>query len=226
MLTRGRAARAVRPEAAHAALPPLPLPCFLDVLSRLAPGEHLLASAVSRGWRAAVRQPSLCASVDLTREAASPHRASDALLAAVVRAAAGQVTRLCLTLDENGEKASWAAVLAAATACCSNLRHLDLRSPPFHAAADDDNWTPLTMDGIAAATRTARGLLSFHRDVVCTFQDTRELLVNQVVHLRRLVVRDCSSFEASLLARDIRLHPSIQELGCCCRRSCGRGHLA
>ena len=68
MLTRGaRKARvAVRPEAAHEALPPLPLPCVLDVLSRLAPGERLLSSAVSRAWRAAVSQPSLWASVDLS----------------------------------------------------------------------------------------------------------------------------------------------------------------
>ena len=69
MLTCKRKARvAVRPEAAHAALPPLPLTCVLDVLSRLAPGERLLSSAVSRACRAAVCEPSLWVSVDLTRE--------------------------------------------------------------------------------------------------------------------------------------------------------------
>ena len=71
-------ALAVRPEAAHVALQPLPLVCFLYVLSRLAPGERLLSAAVSRAWRAAVCEPSLWASVDLTREGASPHTATDA----------------------------------------------------------------------------------------------------------------------------------------------------
>ena len=86
---------AVRPEAAHAALPPLPLPCVLDVLSRLAPGERLLSSAVSRAWRAAVCQPLVWASVDLT------HGASDALLAAVVSKADGQIKSLRLGLRDD-----------------------------------------------------------------------------------------------------------------------------
>lgn len=56
----------MRPEAAHTALPPLPLPCVLDFLSRLEPGERLLCLAVSRAWRAAVC--SLWRSIDLTPE--------------------------------------------------------------------------------------------------------------------------------------------------------------
>ena len=68
MLTSGgKAHKAACLEAAHAALLALPLPCFLDILSRLAPGELLLSSAVCRAWRAAVCEPSLCVSVDLTQ---------------------------------------------------------------------------------------------------------------------------------------------------------------
>ena len=116
MLTRGRKARvAVRPEAVHAALPPLPLPCVLDVLSRLAPGERLLSSAVSRAWRAAVCELTLCASVDLTPEAAFPHTASDALLAAVVTKTAGRLISLRLCFREVG-------VSTAGPRCC--LREL------------------------------------------------------------------------------------------------------
>ena len=127
MLTRGaRKARvAVRPEAAHEALPPLPLPCVLDVLSRLAPGERLLASAVSRAWRAAVCQSLLWARVDLTQGV------TDALLRAVVDKAAGQLKSLRLNLRRRG--VSTGCVLTAVTANAGNLRWLDLRSTRFHA---------------------------------------------------------------------------------------------
>ena len=157
MLTRGRKARvAVRPEAAHAALPPPPLPCVMDVHSRLSPRERLLASAVSRAWRAAVCQPSLWASVDLTQEGA----ASDALLAAVVSKAAGQVRSVRLSLAYHDERAVHAVVAANAGA----LRHLKLRATC--AAFEGDVWS---MGDVHSVLRTARGLLSFETHVKCNF---------------------------------------------------------
>ena len=214
MLTRGRKARvAVRPEAAHAALPPLPLPCVLDILSRLAPGERLLASAVSRGWRAAVSQPSLWASVDLTREAAFPHTATYALLAAVVSKAAGQIVSLRLCLCENGVSPD--AVLAAVKANAGALRWLGVRSTPFRASFEEDNWRVLRKGEVDKVLLAGSGLRSFESDVVCTFQDAQTLLTGQgqynVMRLQRLCMQNCSGDEATALLPC--LPPSLQELG-------------
>ena len=191
MLTRGgRKARvAVRPEAAHAALAPLPLLCVLDILSRLAPGERLLSAAVSRGWRAAVCQPLMWTSVDLS-QGASLHRASDALLAAVVNKAAGQITNLRLTLCR-GPGVSTAAILAAVTANGGALRHLDLRNSTLRAAESDCLF--MSKNEVDGLLRAAPGLLSFDADVLCTrVEETQVLLAGQgqysVAHIRRLAV--------------------------------------
>ena len=204
MLT--RAAPAVRPEAAHGALPPLPLPCVLDVLSRLDPGERLLASAVSRAWRAAVGQPLVYASVDLTL------RASDALLRAVVRKAAGKIIslKLCLRYGEASTDAALAAVKANGRA----LRNLDLRSTPLQISGIISSC--LSKDEIDGVLRAAPNLLSFDTDAQCYFQDAQTLLAGQgqysVVHLRRLDVNYCSDEEVALLATKIRVQPSLEKL--------------
>ena len=213
MLTRGRKARgAGRPEAAHEALAPLPLPCVLDILSRLAPGERLLSSALSRAWRAAVHQPSLWASVDLTR-AASPHNVSNALLAAVVTKAAGRITSLQLCLCVGG--VTYAAVLAAVNANAGALRWLGVRGMPLNASKYFVEG--LSRHEVAGLLLAARGLLSFDVDVKCTFQSALALLAGQGqyngVRIRRLDVWESSGGEAIRLARALRLSPSIQELG-------------
>ena len=217
MLTRGREARvAVRPEAAHGALVPLHLPLFLEVLSRLAPGERLLASAVSRGWRAAVCEPCLWASVDLTQGA------SDALLRFVVRKAARQITSLRLHLCR-GELSKDAA-MAAVTACGGALRHLELLGTPSSFISDvnrsfinDADRVCLSKDDVDFVLHAAPGLVSFHTDVKCSFQNAQSLLAGQgqysVVHLRRLIVPDCFGQEVSLLTHAIRQHSSLRELG-------------
>ena len=211
MLTRGRKARvAVRPEAAHAALPPLPLPCVLDVLSRLAPGERLLSSAVSRAWRAAVSQPSLWASVDLFT--ASPHTASDALLAAIVSKVAGQLKSLrwCVGNPKGGVLTG--AVLAFVTANAGNLRRLDMQNMPL--TANNYFMQSLSKGEVVTLLHSAPGLLSFETDVNCTFQDAQALLAGQekynVVHIRRLYVERCSGEEVTKLTL---LLPSLQLLG-------------
>ena len=212
MLTRGRKARvAVRPEAAHSELPPLPLPCVLDVLSRLAPGERLLSSAVSRGWRAAVSQTSLWAVIDLTREAASPHTASDALLAAVVSKATGQTKSLRLCVCKGG--VSIEAALAAVTANRASLRRLGLRSTPLRAVGND--WIYLRKGVVDEVLRVASNLILVQMAVQCSFQDAHMLLAGQkqysVVHVRRLVVKCASDDEVLRLACSIRHHP-LEEL--------------
>ena len=210
MLTRGRKARvAVRPDAAHAALPPLPLLCVLDVLSRLSPGERLLSSAVSRGWRAAVCQPSLWESVDLEQGW------SDALLAA--RRAQG-----CWADQEPTPSPARRRGVDHST--CSRrrrgqrgaLRHLELRSTPFRAADEDDVLVRLYKDEVDEMLYVAKGLLSFDVDVQCTSQYTQTLLAGQgqysVVHIRRLFVDSFTDDESMLHARDVRLHPFLKEL--------------
>ena len=70
------------------------------------------------------------------------------------------------------------------------------------------------VDGVL---RAAPSLVSFLTDMVCSFENARPLLAGQgqysVVHLRRLIVTDCSRQMVSVLERDIRQHPSLQELG-------------
>ena len=213
MLTRRKARVAVRPEAAHAALPALPLPCVLDVLSRLPPGERLLCMAVSRAWRAAVCQPSLCASVDLTREFVAPHTASDALLATVVSKAAGQMRSLKLCLRRGG--VSTAAVLAAVMANARALRRLDVQGLPL--TANDYSMKSMSKGDVDILWRAAPSLLSFATDVWCAFQDAQALLAGQkqysVVHVRRLFLVRCSHEETMLLGPALRLLSSLQELG-------------
>ena len=228
MPTTGReASEAAHPEAAQEEPPPVPDPSIYDVLSlgvlsRLAPGERLLSSAVSRGWHGAVCEPSLWASVDLTREAASHHVVSDVLLAAVVTKAAGRMTSLRLCPFWGG--VSTAAALTAVQANAGARRHLDLRSTPLHAARQDEDCLYLVKDEVDNVLHSATGLLSFEADVKCCFKDARTLLAGHgqysVVRLRRLFVdeggprpADYQPAEGTQLAHDIRLHPSLQELG-------------
>ena len=210
----GKAHLAVCPEAAHAALPPLPLPCFLDVLSRLAPGERLLSSAVSRAWRAAVCEPSLWVSVDLMQEGAFPHVASDALLEAVVRKAPGKITSLSLCLC--GDELTSDAALAAVAANTGALRRLDIWTTPLQLGGDEDGSLGLPKHEIDEILNAA-GLISFNADVHCEFARARTLLACQgqysVVHIRRFFVDQCSPEEAIQLASELHLQPSLRELG-------------
>ena len=213
MLPRGREAGvAVRREAAHAAPPPLPLACFVDVLSLLAPGERLLASAVSRAWRDAVCQPCACTSIDFT--CASPHRVSDALLAAVVRKAAGRITNLRLRLCQ-GAEAKNAALAAVVLANSGALRRLELLGAP--PSISSDFLACLWKEAVDSVLHAAPSLVSFHTDVRCIFHNAQLLLAARgqysVVHLRQLVVDYGSDAEVILLARDIRQHPSLREVG-------------
>ena len=217
MLTRGRKARvAVRPEAAHSALPPLPLPCVLDILSRLAPGERLLASAVSRAWRAAVAQPSLWTSVDFTQERAYPHTVSDALLAAVVSKAPGQIR--CLRVWFCKGAGSESSIVAAVQANAGSLRSLNILSTAPHAIHEEEDGLCLMKDDVDFWLRAAPNLLSFEADVMYrrSFEDAHALLTGQgpysVVRPARLIVDDFSADDVVLLARDIGLHPSLEEL--------------
>ena len=216
MLTRGRKARvAVRPEAAHSALPPLHLPCVLDILSRLAPGERLLASAVSRAWRAAVAQPSLWTSVDFTQEAI---RSPDALLTAVVSKAAGRIKDLRVWFCKGAT--SVPALAAAVEANANSLRSLNMLSTPFHAVRAEENGLCLMKDDVDGWLLAAPNLTSFEADVLYRrsdlIKDAHALLTGQgpysVVRLGRLLLDGFSADEVLLLAREIRLHPSLEEL--------------
>ena len=217
MLTSALEARVgVRPAAAHGALP-LPLPCTLDILSRLTPGERLLSSAVSRAWRAAVGQPPLWRNVDLGEDA------TDALLAAVVAKAAGKITSLRLYV--HGVDVSIAAVLAAVAATAGALRQLDLRSSLSFDEGFEEDWVFVWKDQVDEMLHAATGLVSFEADVRCNFEEAQALLPGQgqysVVRIRRLVVgishggRELlpSIQDATSLARGLCLHPSLQELG-------------
>ena len=148
----------VRPEAAQSALPPLPLACFLDVLSRLPPGERLLSSAVSRAWRAAAREPSLWASVDLTQDGA--------MLAAVRRNALGKIANLGLGTDVDAY-----TVIGTIKTNARALRSLSLRGVPWcvsaaHVIAERDDSPALKKEVIDRALRSARGLERLDADVL------------------------------------------------------------
>ena len=220
MLTRRKASVVVRPEAAHAVLPPLPTTCVLDILSRLNPGERLLSMQVSHGWRAAVCAPGVWRCVDLT-PSVSPGHISELLLRAVVAKAAGHVHTLRLHVgmyEEDGAKLHVAA--SAAIKLGPTLRTLELLSAPF--CGSNGCCSVQTVDEVLAA---APNLVSFVVDVSSTTTDAHALLCNEgryaCLRMRRLscghphgVAPSLAAADAvaATLVADLRRHPSLREL--------------
>ena len=118
-------------------------------------------------------------------------------------------------------RVSRAALLAAVTANAGALRRLELRSTLSPAAYDDQYERCLSTVDIDGLLLAAPALQSIDVDVKCRFYDARTLLAGQgqhgVLRIRWLFVRgDCdhmSDENAIQLARDLRLHPSLQQLG-------------
>ena len=118
-------------------------------------------------------------------------------------------------------------MLAAVTATAGALRHLDLWSSLRFTAGFCDDWKFVSKYQVDAMLRVAQGLLCFEADVWCSFEDAQALLPGHgqysVVHIRRLVMGPkynhlgekvlTSIQDAMSLARDLRLHPFLQELG-------------
>ena len=127
---------------------------------------------------------------------------------------AGKITRLQLCVCEG--EVSTGAALDAVKANTGALRRLDLRSTPFFSALVEYDWEYLFKEDVDEVLDAAQGLLSFDVDVRVGFGDARTLLARQgrysVVRIRRLIVDECSDEEATQIAADIRLHPSLQEL--------------
>ena len=220
MLTRRKASVVVRPEAAHAVLPPLPTTCVLDILARLNPGERLLSMQVSHGWRAAVCAPGVWRCVDLT-PSVFPGHVSEHFLRAVVAKAVGHVHTLRLhvgTYEEDGAKQHVA--VSAAVKLCPTLRTLELLSEPFCGASGC--FSVHTVDEVLAA---APNLVSFAVDVSATTDKLHAMLCNEgryaCLRMRCLSCHhphgvvpsraDADACVATLVA-DLRRHPSLREL--------------
>ena len=218
MLTRRKASVAVRPEAAHAVLPPLPTTCVLDILARLNPGERLLSMQVSLGWRAAVCAPAVWRCFDLDLSALS-RRATELLLRAVVAKAAGHVHTLRLHVGSYTEDGGAAA--KAVIKLCPTLRALELVSVPFGGLSEC--FSVRIVDEVLAA---APNLVSFAVDVYATTNKLHALLCNEgryaCLRVRRLscyhptneVALSRADADAcfAALAADLRRHPSLREL--------------
>lgn len=205
-------------------LPPLPNSVVHAILLRVPPRERLCLSAVSRRWRAAVRDPALWSSVDLSlqRHAGA---VTDALLAAVSRAAAGGMASLDVSgrthggaLDAAPPALSPATLAAVLAANAGSLRHLA-------ALRADRDECPL--DEIVATVAVLPRLFTFAADVVVSVAQAAELLINAhpfgPLRLRRLRVfwpppepgappRAHDPDDLPALARHISRHASLKEL--------------
>ena len=211
MLTRRKASVVVRPEAAHAVLPPLPTTCVLDILSRLTPGERLLSMQVSYAWRAAVCAPAVWRCVDLTPLA----HVTERLMRAIVAKAAGHVHTLRVYVEKFSTAAETAVQLGP------TLRVLEFVAAPFNFP--DGLEDVRAVDEILAA---AQNLVRFAVDVhVTTAAEAHALLCNEgryaCLKMRRLLChhqfdvepsRDEAAALVATLAADLRRHPSLREL--------------
>ena len=221
MLTRRKASVVVRPEAAHAVLPPLPTTCVWDILSRLTPGERLLSMQVSHAWRAAVCAPAVWRCVDLTPCGCRGERVTERLLRAIVAKAAGHVHTLRLYVGVGAEKGALSAAAArTAVQLGPTLRVLELVADPFRDSYGFQDAR--TVDEILAA---APNLCSFAVDVYATPTEAHALLCNegryQCLRLRRLLCHHAHDVEPSsddadafvaALASDLGRHASLREL--------------
>ena len=152
-----------------------------------------------------------CGRASTSRGAAYPHVATGALSVAITRAAAGQIASLRLPFPVFDFRGCGASIKPA------SLRNLDLRDTPWKISESQHCAGCFYIDVVNTVLGAVTGLVRLELDVQGSVVEIRALLVSQgeysVVHLRRLVVKECPTNQVALLARDLRLHPTLRELG-------------